>query len=145
MWPGAVLRGDMERISVGADTSFQDGAIVHAEPGTPVVHRPRLRRRPRRHRARRRDRRRLPGRHARHAAQRLPRSASRASSARNALVLRRRAYPPRSLLIGSPAKVARELTDEELEPLAGVRGRYTARGRLYTEQGLGADLSAFRR
>ena len=41
--------------------------------------------------------------------------------------------------------MTRELTDEDLAPLAAVRGRYTARGRLYTEQGLGADLSAFRR
>jgi len=63
----------------------------------------------------------------------------------NALVLGRRAYPGRSLLIGTPAKVARELTGEDLTPLVAVRGRYTARGRLYTEQGLGADLSAFTR
>ena len=41
--------------------------------------------------------------------------------------------------------MARELTEEDLALLAAVRGRYTARGRLYIEQGLGADLSAFRR
>ena len=37
----------------------------------------------------------------------------------------------------------REVTDEDLERIAQVRGRYTARGRLYAEQGLAADLSAF--
>ena len=29
VWPGAVLRGDRGRIAVGAQTSIQDGAIVH--------------------------------------------------------------------------------------------------------------------
>lgn len=29
VWPGAVLRGDNNRISVGAQTSVQDGTIVH--------------------------------------------------------------------------------------------------------------------
>jgi carbonic anhydrase/acetyltransferase-like protein (isoleucine patch superfamily) len=31
-----VLRGDVEQIVVGAFTSFQDGAIAHADPGTPL-------------------------------------------------------------------------------------------------------------
>ncbi len=65
--------------------------------------------------------------------------------AAQALVPERRAFPRRSLLVGSPARVVRVLTDEELAPLQAVRGRYTARGRLYAEQGLGADLSAFLR
>lgn len=29
VWPGAVLRGDVGTITVGADTSVQDGTIVH--------------------------------------------------------------------------------------------------------------------
>lgn len=29
VWPGAILRGDMHRISVGARTSVQDGAVLH--------------------------------------------------------------------------------------------------------------------
>jgi carbonic anhydrase/acetyltransferase-like protein (isoleucine patch superfamily) len=64
--------------------------------------------------------------------------------AAQALVPQNRAYPPRSLLVGSPARVVRELTDEEIERITWVRGRYTARGKLYTEQGFGTDLSAFR-
>jgi carbonic anhydrase/acetyltransferase-like protein (isoleucine patch superfamily) len=63
----------------------------------------------------------------------------------NALVLGRRAYPGRSLLIGTPAKLARELTEEDVERITWVRGRYSARGKLYTEQGLAADVSAFLR
>jgi len=30
VWPGAVLRGDYGSISVGARTSIQDGAVIHA-------------------------------------------------------------------------------------------------------------------
>ena len=29
IWPGAVLRGDVHRIQVGARSNIQDGAIVH--------------------------------------------------------------------------------------------------------------------
>ena len=37
LWPGAVLRGDVERILLGSHTSFQDGSIAHTDPGWPVV------------------------------------------------------------------------------------------------------------
>ena len=29
VWPGAVIRGDMHRISIGERTSVQDGAVLH--------------------------------------------------------------------------------------------------------------------
>ncbi|MGF1604269.1 MAG: gamma carbonic anhydrase family protein [Thermosynechococcaceae cyanobacterium] len=37
IWYGAVLRGDVERISVGAHSNIQDGAICHGDPGQPTV------------------------------------------------------------------------------------------------------------
>ncbi|HIK45202.1 MAG TPA: gamma carbonic anhydrase family protein [Leptolyngbyaceae cyanobacterium M65_K2018_010] len=37
LWYGAVLRGDVERIEVGAYTNVQDGAILHGDPGWPTV------------------------------------------------------------------------------------------------------------
>lgn len=37
IWPGVVIRGDNERIVIGAGTNVQDGAIVHADPGFPTV------------------------------------------------------------------------------------------------------------
>jgi carbonic anhydrase/acetyltransferase-like protein (isoleucine patch superfamily) len=143
VWPGAVLRGDVEQIVVGAFTSFQDGAIAHADPGTPLrigsgcaighgailhgctvgdgclvgMHATLLNGC-------------AVGEHSMVGAQ--------------ALVPQDRTYPPRSLLVGSPARALRELTDEEIEHIAWARGRYAARGRLYTEQGFGADLSPFR-
>ncbi len=36
VWYGAVLRGDAERIEIGAGTNLQDGAIAHADPGFPL-------------------------------------------------------------------------------------------------------------
>ena len=37
VWPAAVVRGDVERISIGARTNVQDGAVVHADPGVPTI------------------------------------------------------------------------------------------------------------
>jgi carbonic anhydrase/acetyltransferase-like protein (isoleucine patch superfamily) len=37
IWYGAVLRGDVEVIEVGAYTNVQDGAILHGDPGQPTV------------------------------------------------------------------------------------------------------------
>jgi carbonic anhydrase/acetyltransferase-like protein (isoleucine patch superfamily) len=36
IWPGAVLRGDYGEISVGARTSVQDGAVIHATAELPT-------------------------------------------------------------------------------------------------------------
>lgn len=35
IWYGAVLRADDEIVSVGRDTNIQDGAVLHADPGYP--------------------------------------------------------------------------------------------------------------
>ncbi|MDX1733853.1 MAG: gamma carbonic anhydrase family protein [Halioglobus sp.] len=37
VWFGCVLRGDAERIVVGAGSNIQDGAVMHADPGFPMV------------------------------------------------------------------------------------------------------------
>ena len=37
VWPFAVVRGDNERIVVGAESNVQDGAILHADPGLPCT------------------------------------------------------------------------------------------------------------
>jgi carbonic anhydrase/acetyltransferase-like protein (isoleucine patch superfamily) len=36
VWYGAVARGDIERISVGAQSNIQDNCTLHADPGFPV-------------------------------------------------------------------------------------------------------------
>ncbi len=37
VWYGAVLRGDVDRIQIGASSNIQDGAILHGDPGQPVT------------------------------------------------------------------------------------------------------------
>lgn len=37
VWYAAVIRADQERITVGSETNIQDGAILHADPGLPLV------------------------------------------------------------------------------------------------------------
>ncbi|MCW2778223.1 MAG: gamma carbonic anhydrase family protein [Frankiales bacterium] len=37
VWYSAVLRGDGDSITVGARTNLQDGAVLHADPGFPLV------------------------------------------------------------------------------------------------------------
>lgn len=37
VWYGAVLRGDTEPIRIGARTNVQDGCVLHADPGFPAI------------------------------------------------------------------------------------------------------------
>ncbi|MFV0460632.1 MAG: gamma carbonic anhydrase family protein [Actinomycetales bacterium] len=37
VWYGCVLRADGDSITVGAESNVQDGTVVHADPGRPVV------------------------------------------------------------------------------------------------------------
>ena len=37
VWPTAVLRGDLAPIYIGPNSNVQDGAILHGDPGAPVL------------------------------------------------------------------------------------------------------------
>lgn len=37
IWYAAVLRGDTEQITIGEATNIQDGCVVHADPGYPAT------------------------------------------------------------------------------------------------------------
>lgn len=37
IWFNAVLRGDEDWLTIGPDTNIQDGAVLHADPGGPLV------------------------------------------------------------------------------------------------------------
>ena len=37
VWYACVLRGDGDRIRIGANSNIQDGCVVHADPGRPVT------------------------------------------------------------------------------------------------------------
>ena len=37
VWFSCVLRGDADRIVIGAGSNIQDGAVIHADPGFPTI------------------------------------------------------------------------------------------------------------
>jgi len=37
IWPGAVIRADNEPIWIGAGSNVQEGAVLHTDPGCPLI------------------------------------------------------------------------------------------------------------
>ena len=37
VWYGAIVRGDVEAVQIGAGSNVQDGAVLHGDPGLPTV------------------------------------------------------------------------------------------------------------
>ena len=37
VWPGAVIRADDDTITIGARSNIQDGAVLHVDPGIPMT------------------------------------------------------------------------------------------------------------
>lgn len=131
VWFNAVLRGDNEPIHLGEDSNVQDCCVMHTDPGCPLTlgrgvtvgHQATL------HgcavgdcsligiRAVVLDRARI-GRHCLIGA--------------NTLVTAGKEIPDRSLVMGSPGKVVRSLTDEEVEKLHQAWQAYVAKLRRYT-------------
>lgn len=134
VWPQAVLRGDNgERIEVGERSNIQDGAILHTDPGftlsigedVSVGHQAML------HGC-------SVGSGTLIGIQAVVLNG--ASIGRNclvgagAVVTERKVFPDRSLIVGAPAKVLRELTETEIAGLKDNAADYVERGRRYREQ-----------
>lgn len=140
VWPGAVLRGDVERISLGRETSFQDNSVAHCDPGYPLIvgeccvigHGVVL------HGARLGDHCQIGmGSTVLNGAVIGDHSIVGAGS----LVTGGKVFPPRSLILGSPAMVVRSVAAEELEELDDLPQRYVRRALEYLNLGLGAALT----
>ena len=144
VWPGAVLRGDVERIELATRVSFQDNAVAHTDPGFPlyigrdcivghgvIVHGAVI----------------GEGCLIGMGSTLLNGCEIGAESivGANSLITQGKKFPPRSLIMGSPAKVVREITDDDLLPREELTGRYSRRSLRYAELGMAADLSAFLR
>ena len=133
VWFNAVLRGDTEQITVGPGSNVQDGAILHADPGFPctvgtgvVTGHGAI----------------LPGCRIGddcligmgaiilNGATIGPGSIV----AAGALLPAGKAFPPRSLIMGVPAKVVREATEKDLERIAVGARHYQDRARIYRTQ-----------
>jgi len=130
VWPGAVIRADNEPIRIGEGSNIQEGAVLHTDPGFPldigkgvsVGHQAML------HGCTVGD-----GALVGIQAVILNKASIGADSlvAAGALVTEGKVFPPRSLIIGTPAKVARELTDEEVAHLRANAEDYVRRAGLY--------------
>ncbi len=131
IWFGVVLRGDNEKIKVGARANIQDGAVLHTHLGYPIEvgegctigHRVIL-----------------------HGCRIGPNTlvgmgATLLNGANvgrdcligaNSLLTEGKAYPDRSLIIGAPARVLRQLKDSEVAQLRESAAAYVANARRYT-------------
>jgi carbonic anhydrase/acetyltransferase-like protein (isoleucine patch superfamily) len=117
VWFGCVVRADVERIRIGAGSNVQDLSVLHADPGAPLTlgervtvgHRVIL------HGCTVGDETMI-GMGAtilNHA-----RIGSHCLVGANALVTEGKTFPDGSMILGSPARVVRALTAEEIERLA---------------------------
>jgi carbonic anhydrase/acetyltransferase-like protein (isoleucine patch superfamily) len=117
IWFGAVLRGDSDKISVGARTNIQDNAVIHCDPNDPavigeeciighcaIVHGAKLANNV------------LVGMNA--TVLNNAEIGEFSIIGANALVTAGTIIPPYSLVLGSPAKVVKKLSDDQVE---GIR------------------------
>ncbi|MDY6785782.1 MAG: gamma carbonic anhydrase family protein [Cyanobacteriota bacterium] len=135
IWYGAVVRGDVERIEIGARANVQDGAILHGDPGKPTVleedvtvgHRAVV--------------------HSAHiergcligiGATVLDGVRVGAGSIIGAGCVVTKDVAPRSLMVGVPAKLRRELSSEEVADLVEHAKRYEKLALVHA--GKGTDL-----
>ena len=133
VWFGAVVRGDNDPIVIGDESNIQDGAMIHADPGVPttigrevtVGHHAIV------HGATVGDRS-LIG----MGATLLNRAVIGADSivGANALVTEGKVFPPGSLIVGAPARLARPLTEAEIAGLRLSAATYVANARRYAAQ-----------
>ncbi|MCB0065291.1 MAG: gamma carbonic anhydrase family protein [Caldilineaceae bacterium] len=126
VWFHVTLRGDVEPIRIGPGTNIQEGAVFHVDPGFPVTvgagvtigHRAIV------HGA------------TVHDNVIIGMGSTLLNGAligensivgANALVTEGKEFPPGSLILGSPAKVVRSLTDEEIARIRRGAETYVAR------------------
>ena len=133
VWFGAVLRGDNDWIVVGENSNIQDGAILHTDPGIELVvganvtvgHRAML------HGCRIGDNS-LIG--IGSTVLNNARIGSNCVVGAHALVTEGKSFPDGVLLLGSPAKIARELEAQELEMLKASAAVYVQQNARYRRE-----------
>jgi carbonic anhydrase/acetyltransferase-like protein (isoleucine patch superfamily) len=132
IWFGSVLRGDVEPIRIGQGTNIQDLCCLHADPGFPctvgrhvtVGHRAIL------HGATIEDESLigmgaivLNGAHI----------GSHCLIGAGCLIPNKKVIPPRSLVMGVPGRIVREVTDDEVAKILRSAQRYIAASQAYAK------------
>jgi carbonic anhydrase/acetyltransferase-like protein (isoleucine patch superfamily) len=133
IWWNVTARGDNDPISIGENTNIQDGCVLHTDEGAPlnigrnvtVGHMVML------HGCTVGD-----GALIGIGSVILNRAVIGKNSivGANTLIPEGKTYPDRSLIIGSPGKVARELNDEEVARLASSAAGYVANWQRYARE-----------
>lgn len=132
VWWNSVIRGDTEKIIIGIGTNIQDGSVLHADPGIPLTlgayvtigHMAML------HGCTVGDgsligiksvimNRVVIGRECLIGA--------------NTLIPEGKVIPDRSLVVGSPGRILRTLTDEEVAGLRGTAAHYVENWQMYRD------------
>jgi carbonic anhydrase/acetyltransferase-like protein (isoleucine patch superfamily) len=130
VWFGVTIRGDDARITIGAETNIQDNSCVHVDVGAPLVvgrgvtvghsatiHGVEL------------------GDYALVGMGAIVLGGARIGAysiiGAGALITENAVIPPRSVVLGMPGKVVREVTAEEMEGLRWRAGHYVERARTY--------------
>ncbi len=133
VWFGASARGDNEPIRIGRASNVQEGAVLHADPGYPLTI----------------------GAHCTIGHQAMVHGCTIGDGAlvgiqavilngavigagslvgAGAVVTERKVFPEKSLILGAPAKVVRQLSDEEVAGLRRTADNYAARSRQFREE-----------
>ena len=133
VWFGAILRGDNEIISIGADSNVQDAAVMHTDPGYPLMvgdnvsigHQAML------HGC-------TVGDGSLIGIQAVVLNAAVIGKGclvgAGAVVTERKIFADGTLILGAPAKVVRELEPEERDNIIKIAANYAARGAYYRAQ-----------
>lgn len=133
VWFGVTIRGDNERITIGENSNVQEGTVMHTDMGFPLTvgknvtigHQAML------HGC-------TIGDGALIGIQAVVLNGAKIGKGclvgAGALVTEGKEFPDHSLIIGSPAKAVRTLTEEDLQRLAGNAANYVARGQLFKAQ-----------
>lgn len=132
IWPGVVIRGDMELIDIADGANIQDGSVLHADPGFPlrvgpgvtvghkvILHGCTI----------------GPGSLIGMGAILLNGARIGANSlvGAGALVTERKEFADGSLIVGAPARVARALRNEEIAGLKRSADHYVENGRRFAK------------
>ena len=133
VWSGAVIRGDNEHINLGAGVNVQEGAVLHTDPGYPmhieagvtIGHQAML------HGC-------TIGEGSLVGIQAVILNGAKIGKnclvGAGALVTERKEFPDNSLIVGTPAKVLRTLTDDDIAGLRKNAAEYVARGQRFRSE-----------
>ena len=129
-WFGVVVRGDTERIVIGKNTNVQDGSVIHADPGFPTILQDNV----------------TIGHHVMlHGCtigegslvgiQAVVLNGAKIGKhclvGAGSLVTENKEFPDGSMILGSPAKVVRSLTPEQIEGLQRTALHYVENAKRY--------------